>query len=125
MGGGTFDVSVIRVDGQNVEVIATNGVAKLGGDDFDHVILQLVKRNYEQQAGKEMESDDFTLNDAEEEKKSLSKRKRTTVRVGKQLVDITREQFEEGISSKIACGLRLCRNSANSERANSDLESAC
>jgi molecular chaperone DnaK len=110
LGGGTFDVSVIQVNGQDVEVMATNGVAKLGGDDFDQVILQLVKGKFEQQASQEMEYDDFTLNDAEEEKKSLSKRKRTTVRVGRHLVDISREEFEEGISSKIAQAEMLCES---------------
>ena len=46
LGGGTFDVSVIRVDGQNIEVLASNGVSKLGGDDFDDAILGIVARDY-------------------------------------------------------------------------------
>ena len=42
LGGGTFDVSVIKVKGQDVEVMASNGLHKLGGDDFDKVLWQLI-----------------------------------------------------------------------------------
>ena len=41
-GGGTFDISVVKIDGQEIDVIATNGVSKLGGDDFDEVLIKLV-----------------------------------------------------------------------------------
>lgn len=44
LGGGTFDISIIRVDGQDVEVMATNGVARLGGDDFDLALQKLVQK---------------------------------------------------------------------------------
>ncbi len=42
LGGGTFDASVLRLDDQGGEVVGSAGVARLGGDDFDNVILQLV-----------------------------------------------------------------------------------
>ena len=41
LGGGTFDASVLRLDEQGGEVAGTAGIARLGGDDFDHVIYQL------------------------------------------------------------------------------------
>lgn len=110
LGGGTFDVSIIRVSGQNVEVLASNGVSKLGGDDFDEALIEIVSRKYKEITGEEMELDDFTKNDAEEEKKSLSHRKRTTAKVGRQLIDITREELEEAISSKVAQAEMLCES---------------
>jgi molecular chaperone DnaK len=110
LGGGTFDVSIIRVDGQDIEVLASNGVSKLGGDDFDDALLMIVAKKYKQATGEEMESDDFTKNDAEEEKKSLSGRKRTTVKVGRELIDINREEFEEAISSKVTQAEMLCES---------------
>ena len=40
MGGGTFDVSLVRIDGQLHTVAATEGAADLGGDDFDEVLAE-------------------------------------------------------------------------------------
>jgi len=42
LGGGTFDASLLRMAGRTNEVVATNGVRRLGGDDFDEAILALV-----------------------------------------------------------------------------------
>ncbi|HTS03881.1 MAG TPA: Hsp70 family protein [Thermoanaerobaculia bacterium] len=42
LGGGTFDASLLRMTGKTNEVVATNGIRRLGGDDFDEAILALV-----------------------------------------------------------------------------------
>ncbi len=42
LGGGTFDASLVRMQGANHDVLATAGRNKLGGDDFDDVVLELV-----------------------------------------------------------------------------------
>ena len=108
LGGGTFDVSIIKVNGGDVYVIATNGVSQLGGDDFDKKLRDLVKEKFEQETGKEFDPEDFTEFDAEQEKIALSQRKRTTVQIGRTLIDIRREDFEEQISSLIAQAEMLC-----------------
>jgi len=108
LGGGTFDISIIKVDGHDVEVVATNGIAKLGGDDFDRVLQSLVANKFRELSGRSMSPDDYTKNDAERDKKSLSVRKQITARVGRELVDITRIEFEEGISALIAQAEMLC-----------------
>jgi molecular chaperone DnaK len=108
LGGGTFDISIIQVNGQDIEVLSSNGVSKLGGDDFDSELLKIVARKFKEASGEIMEPDDFTKNDAEEEKKSLSQRKRTTAKVGRQLIDITRDEFEEAISSQVTQAEMLC-----------------
>src|SRR5262249_43317271 len=41
IGGGTFDVSLLRMSGPLHEVVATSGINRLGGDDFDNVLLDL------------------------------------------------------------------------------------
>lgn len=110
LGGGTFDISIIKVDGQDVEVLATNGVSKLGGDDFDKALKSIVSKKYKELTGEEIEEDDYTLNDAEDEKKSLSKRKRVTIKVNRKLIDISREEFEEEISSLVAQTEMLCES---------------
>ncbi|MBX3207930.1 MAG: Hsp70 family protein [Labilithrix sp.] len=42
LGGGTFDASLVRMRGASHEVLATAGVNRLGGDDFDRIIVDLV-----------------------------------------------------------------------------------
>jgi molecular chaperone DnaK len=108
LGGGTFDISIIQVDGQDVEVLASNGVARLGGDDFDSALCKLVQDKYAAETGMTLEPADFTKNDAEEEKKSLSRRDRVVSRVSRHTVTITRDEFEESISTLVAQAEMLC-----------------
>ena len=108
LGGGTFDVSVIKVKGQDVEVVASNGLHKLGGDDFDKVLWQLISEKYKEETGQDLTEEDFPINDVEEEKKSLSGRKRTTVEIDRDLIDVSRLEFEESISSLIAQIEMMC-----------------
>jgi molecular chaperone DnaK len=108
LGGGTFDVSIIRVEGQNVDVLASNGVTKLGGDDFDEALISIVARKYKEATGEEMDRQDFSKNDAEQEKISLSQRQRTTIRVARHLIEINRADLEEAISSRVTQAEMLC-----------------
>ena len=108
LGGGTFDVSIIKVEGQDVEVITSNGVKKLGGDDFDKCIWKLIAEKYKEETGKTLSKEDFQINDAEEKKKTLSDRKRETVEIERDLVDISRLEFEESISRLIAQIEMMC-----------------
>jgi molecular chaperone DnaK len=100
LGGGTFDISIIRVSGHDVEVLATNGIAKLGGDDFDSALQRLVQKKFWSQTGKDLPADEFTKNSAEEHKKSFSSRKQITIRAAR--------EFEEAISSLVTQAEMLC-----------------
>ncbi len=110
LGGGTFDVSIIRVDGQDVEVLASNGVSKLGGDDFDRAIWKLVDKKYNEITGLNIDPFDYSNNDAENEKVSLSKRKKVSAKVNRQFIDITRDEFEEAISTMVTQAEMLCES---------------
>ena len=61
LGGGTFDVSVLeiyQVDGQpQIEVKATSGDNRLGGDDFDEVIIDWIVEEYKKDTGIDLSSD--------------------------------------------------------------------
>src|SRR5437667_8699116 len=46
LGGGTFDVNIMRIEDQKIEMIATNGDHRLGGKDWDDVIVNLVAEEY-------------------------------------------------------------------------------
>ncbi len=102
LGGGTFDISVIEVNGNEVEVISSDGLHKLGGYDFDMALQELVKEKYEEETGKDFDPEGFNLKDAEEAKIALSRRKRVDAQIGRDFVDIRREDFEEAISSLLA-----------------------
>ena len=107
-GGGTFDVSIIKIDGQEIDVIASNGVSKLGGDDFDKELIKLVQTKYRDIADEDLDPEDFTKTDAEEEKKSLSKRDKVTIRVNKKIIEITKEEYEQKIENLISQAEMLC-----------------
>lgn len=109
-GGGTFDVSIIRVSGQEIEVLASHGVSKLGGDDFDGALQKLVVDKFKSQTGQILNLNDYPKNNAEEDKKSLSKRDRVSTRVAQQIVQIERQEFESAISRFIAQAEMLCES---------------
>ena len=71
LGGGTFDASLLRMTGKTNEVVATNGVRRLGGDDFDEAILGLVldRASAGTLAGEERA---FVLEECVRQKESLS-----------------------------------------------------
>lgn len=110
LGGGTFDVSVIRVNGHDVEVLASNGVAMLGGDDFDAALQGIVSGKYKAATSEDMGQHDYTKDPAEQDKKSLSRRRKVLARVLRENIEVRREEFEEAISSKVAQAEMLCES---------------
>ena len=51
LGGGTFDVSVVLVEGDVTEVLASHGNNRLGGDDFDDLLLEQLQAEFQQRHG--------------------------------------------------------------------------
>ncbi|HEV2960686.1 MAG TPA: Hsp70 family protein [Candidatus Angelobacter sp.] len=51
LGGGTFDVSIVTVEGEVTEVLASHGNNRLGGDDFDDLLVQHLEREFHKQHG--------------------------------------------------------------------------
>ena len=110
LGGGTFDVSLIKVDQQNINVLASEGVQKLGGDDFDVILQKIVKKKLKDEHDEVIDEQDYKKTDAEEDKKSLTKRENINVRVNKKNLKITRVEFEKKISSLIMQTEMLCED---------------
>jgi len=108
LGGGTFDVSVVRISGQEIEVIATEGVSKLGGDDFDRALIQLVKAKYEAVSGRELADEEIPLSKAVKLKHDLSQKELVRYMADDELIEVTRAEFEEAISSLISQTELLC-----------------
>lgn len=61
LGGGTFDVSVLEVGGDTVEVKATNGDTHLGGDDFDQIVIRYIIEEFKKQEGIDISTDKLAL----------------------------------------------------------------
>lgn len=57
LGGGTFDISILEVGENVVEVISTNGDTHLGGDDFDDVLIQYLVDEFKKDTGIDVSSD--------------------------------------------------------------------
>ncbi|TSC57017.1 MAG: molecular chaperone DnaK [Parcubacteria group bacterium Gr01-1014_18] len=61
LGGGTFDVSVLEIGDDTVEVKATNGDTRLGGDDFDQVIIDWLITDFKKEYGIDLSKDQMAL----------------------------------------------------------------
>jgi len=123
LGGGTFDVTILDIfkgaTGElETHVRISNGIHQLGGTDFDEKLRQLVFKKYEEATGEPLDEEDFTLSDAEAEKKSLSKRDRVKIRVNKKMLEITRSEFEEAISALVVQTKQLCEVTVQEETKN-------
>ncbi|MBT5337918.1 molecular chaperone DnaK [Candidatus Falkowbacteria bacterium] len=61
LGGGTFDVSILEVGDDTVEVKSTNGDTHLGGDDFDKVIIDWIIQEFKSETGVDLSKDQMAL----------------------------------------------------------------
>jgi molecular chaperone DnaK len=110
LGGGTFDVSIIKVLGQDINVLSSHGVSRLGGDDFDAELEKIVRRKFRDITSNALNDADFSKSAAEEAKKTLSRRDYVNVRVAQQTIRVERVEYEEAISSLIAQSEMLCES---------------
>ena len=83
LGGGTFDVSVVRARGKITEVLASHGDTRLGGDDFDHALYELLRQRFIAAGGPDPEANPRArarlYRAAEDAKIRLSSRESTPV----------------------------------------------
>ena len=61
LGGGTFDISLLELGGGVFEVLATNGNTHLGGDDFDHVIINWLVDEFKKDEGADLSQDPMAM----------------------------------------------------------------
>ena len=109
LGGGTFDVSVLEIGDGTFEVLATAGNNRLGGDDFDQILIDYLADEFKKAEGVDLRNDKMALQRlkeaAEKAKKELSSTMSTNVNLPfitataegpKHLtMDITRAKFDE------------------------------
>jgi molecular chaperone HscA len=109
LGGGTFDISILRLHKGVFEVLATGGDSALGGDDFDHALAEWLL----QQAGLGFSNDQKVLRQALETarnaKEVLTTQHSVVVSLGMWEGDLSRAQMNELIAPLIKQTLQACR----------------
>ena len=125
LGGGTFDISILELGDGVFEVKSTNGDTHLGGDDFDHVIIDWLAEEFLREEGVDLRKDPMALQRlkeaAEKAKIELSSTTSTEINlpyimpvngVPKHLVKtLTRAKFEQLADSLIQASIEPCRQS--------------
>lgn len=83
LGGGTFDVSILEIGDGVFEVLSTNGNTRLGGDDFDNRIIDLLVEQFKKENGTDLSKDKLAMQRlkeaAEKAKIDLSATSKTTI----------------------------------------------
>lgn len=116
LGGGTFDVSILEIGDGTFEVLATAGNNKLGGDDFDQIVIDYLADEFKKTEGVDLKADKMSLQRlkeaAEKAKKELSSTMSTNINLPfitataegpKHLnMDLTRAKFNELTASLVA-----------------------
>ena len=110
LGGGTFDVTLMDVNGLDMEIICSQGDHALGGIDFDKTVLDVLQKLYHDKFNADLiasEEDRAKYEDeAEDIKKTLSRRPVAKTMLygpaGSMRAEITREMFEQGITPLVA-----------------------
>lgn len=127
LGGGTFDVSIIEIGDGVIEVLATNGDTRLGGDDFDNKIIDFFVSEFKAKEGIDLSTDKMAMQRlkeaAEKTKKELSAA--TTTNVNLPFItataegpkhfdmDLTRAKFDELTSDLVEKTVVPVQNALN------------
>ena len=137
LGGGTFDVSILDLGDGVFEVLATNGNNKLGGDDFDQVLIDFIANSFAKEHGIDLRKDKMAhqrlKEAAEKAKKELSSSQTANVNLPFITVnqdgplhldmDITRAKFDQLTSGLVDKTIEpLKKAMADAGVSNGDLE---
>ncbi len=123
LGGGTFDISILELGDGVFEVKSTNGDTHLGGDDFDHVLIDFMAETFQQQHNIDLRKDPMALQRlkeaAEKAKIELSSTTQTEINlpyimpvdgIPQHLVmSLTRAKFEQLVDSLVQRTIEPCK----------------
>ena len=111
LGGGTFDISILKITDGIFDVVSTHGDTYLGGDDFDNEIV----KHFTQQLGltdEELQSHSNSISilrlEAENAKKQLSQTDKYETTILDQAVSITQTEFENAIKALVDKTIESC-----------------
>ncbi len=114
LGGGTFDISILKLKGGIFEVLSTNGNTHLGGDDFDRCLVDEIVKDYTRQSGAAHLGPTVMQNirlEAEQAKCALSSRTEAEIHLPilSYRRTFTRAEFEKLVENLVEQTLSPCR----------------
>merc|ERR1711871_319531 len=123
LGGGTFDVSILEINGGVFEVKATNGDTILGGEDFDEELLKHLVKDFQKESGIDLTTDSLAMQRlreaAEKAKRELDGLKQTDISLPFITADasgpkhmnvkVSQAQFEGMVDSLVSRTLEPCK----------------
>jgi molecular chaperone DnaK len=103
LGGGTFDVTIVEIQGNSFKALATDGDVYLGGKDWDEKLIELAAERFKQKFREDPRGNPVSLQElwlsAESAKRTLSERQKAAMYVNhlgsRMKVEVTRQEFEE------------------------------
>jgi len=134
LGGGTFDVSILEIGDGVFEVVATDGDTQLGGDDFDHLIMDWLADEFRKDTGVDLSKDPSAMqrlkDAAEAAKMELSSRKETTINLPYITADssgpkhleqkLTRAKFEQMVDALLQKTVKIVDNTLREGKKTKD-----
>ncbi|MCL9655087.1 Fe-S protein assembly chaperone HscA [Pseudomonas protegens] len=120
LGGGTFDISILRLTGGVFEVLATGGDTALGGDDFDHAIAGWIIEGAGLSADLDPGTQRNLLQTACAAKEALTSAASVEVVHGDWRAALTREAFDALIEPMVARSLKACRRAVRDSNVELD-----
>lgn len=108
LGGGTFDISILRLSKGVFEVLSTGGDTALGGDDFDQALAHWIA-NQSQIEPQNSQQQRHLIQLAKQVKTKLSEKDRTSINYESWQGEIDREQFNQIIQPLVKRSLLACR----------------
>ena len=103
LGGGTFDVTIMRISSDKIEVVCSDGDHDLGGKNWDEMLIGYLANQFVEKIGYDIEFDEYAKQDlrlkAEKIKKQLTSRSQAgdmlEIMGNREKVSITRDEFDE------------------------------
>jgi molecular chaperone HscA len=111
LGGGTFDISILRLSKGVFEVLATGGDSALGGDDFDHAIANWLRIELAMGETLDVVEQRILLEVAKFAKQELSQKQQVEIEVLETALVLTREKMHELVDELIEKTLKACKRS--------------
>lgn len=123
LGGGTLDITILDIEGDNVDILLSEGARHLGGSNFDDILIDLIGQKYQEQNGKELILSDIQrrrlLASTEDTKKRLSKLNTVSEKIGSEdfglaEVELSRDSFESAIKRLLTRTVMLVEQALDS-----------
>jgi molecular chaperone HscA len=126
LGGGTFDISILKLHQGVFQVLAVGGDTKLGGDDFDHLLNSIVINKYREKVGGGTEQCNISHIVLRSAKEHLSNNTSGVFRFninGESFkCEITRKEFEQAISPLVNKTIKIVNRTINDVKLNDNID---